>query len=309
MRLDFNVLWIDDQPANMSGYKDNLAIKTRREGFKLNVVQEVSFENARQYLANDIFLDNIDLVLVDYDLGAGTKGDDAVQEIRRAVPYKDIVFYSAIPTANLKQMVLDKGIEGVFCAHREELGDKLGGVFEALVKKVLDVDHCRGIVMGVTSDIDQIVLDCLLQLLPNLNSEQDKTATDYALKKLDVRLARFNEERAKLAADGVSNVLPTAHEAIPSADRLGLLKKVLGLYYENAHVELRQAVGKYNSEVPQQRNELGHVRLVAADGIRRLRGRDGTEITSEKLRLLRQTLIDYRDEFETLANLVGIAIA
>ena len=38
------------------------------------------------------------------------------------------------------------------------------GVFDFLVKKVLDLDHTRGIVMGATSDIDFIVNECLVMI-------------------------------------------------------------------------------------------------------------------------------------------------
>ena len=52
-------------------------------------------------------------------------------------------------------MASEAGIEGIYCAERENLPDEVIGVFESLIKKVLDLDHTRGIVMGgrVTSTI------------------------------------------------------------------------------------------------------------------------------------------------------------
>lgn len=309
MRLDFNVLWIDDQPQNIASFGERLNFRTQEEGFKLNVTQAKSLDEATKHLADDVFLDGIDLVVVDYNLGASEWGDVAVRKIRNKVPYKDIVFYSAKETADLRQIMLTEGVEGVFCAHRADLPDTLIGVFESLIKKVLDIDHCRGIVMGVTSDIDQIVLDCLLDLAPKLDPKHNESAALYALEKLDERLKRFQSTRDQLFETKTVEALLEAHEAFPAFDRLGLLKTILGLHYNNGYPLLRKAVGKYTNDIPPRRNELGHVRLVAEGGIRTLRGHGTKTVTSEELKDLRQLLIIYRDRFDELAIIVGLDAA
>jgi len=308
VRLDFNVLWIDNQPKNVESYQERLDIKVQTEGFRLRVVPALSFEEAAPHLADDIFRDDIDLVLVDWDLGAGAKGDQAVREIRAIVPYKDIIFYSSIDNAALKAMILEQGVEGVFCAHRDDLADTLIGVFESLVKKVLDVDHSRGIVMGATSDIDHIANDCLSALAPLLVEEHRGKAFAYALTKIDARLARFQKTRDEIAAAQSIDALIAAHEAFPAADRLKLLKEVLGLHYENNHGPLRTAVGHYINDVPPKRNKLGHVRLVAESARRVLRGKGNQTVSPEELRQLRSDLVRYRDTFEDLAALVGLTL-
>ena len=63
-----------------------------------------------------------------------------------------LLAYSANNDAKeLRKLAFEANLEGVYCASRVELVDEVLGVFDSLVKKVLDLDHTRGIVMGATS--------------------------------------------------------------------------------------------------------------------------------------------------------------
>lgn len=149
MRLDFNVLWVEDQKTNVEPQRQRIELLLRKEGFRLQVEFAASIDKAKDFLSNDIYGDHIDLVLMDYDLGAGDKGDQGLVEVRNKFHYKDIIFYSS-QASDLPKLVADQKVQGVFCSTREDLADTVDGVFEALVKKVLDIDHARGIVMGAT---------------------------------------------------------------------------------------------------------------------------------------------------------------
>lgn len=307
MRLDFNVLWIDDQPENIQSFQERFAYHTMQEGFRLKIQPALSLEDAKPLFGNSVFLDNIDLVVVDYNLGDdNTKGDAAVEEIRRTIAYRDIVFYSAEPLADLTSLILAKGVEGVYCAHRPDLTDTLKGVFDSLVKKVLDIDHCRGIVMGVTSDIDGIVLDCLVKLETELDEQHKPAAFDYAIKKIDKNLEEFQSVRSQLTSTQSLSDLIKAHKVFTASDRLGLLKKILTLHHPNAHTDIRRMVGDYNDKIPRKRNRLGHQRLVAIDGVRTMFSTEGQPISEEEMRTWRQLLIRFRDDFDRLAEIVGL---
>ena len=47
-----------------------------------------------------ISMGSVDLILMDYDLGPGKKGDEGLSEVREIFPYKDIVFYSGLSTTD-----------------------------------------------------------------------------------------------------------------------------------------------------------------------------------------------------------------
>src|SRR5229473_5470778 len=160
MRLDFNVLWVEDSQDLVAEQLEKLERTVRNEGFRLRVKFASSVQEATSSIATDVYGDHVDLVLMDYNLGAGPNGDTGLVEVRKLLPYKDIIFYSA-QAGNLREILAKIPVQGVYLSNREELPDTADGIFQTLVKKVLDIDHSRGLVMGATSDIDHFVNDCL----------------------------------------------------------------------------------------------------------------------------------------------------
>lgn len=176
MRLDFNVLWVEDNQDAVQAQREKIETQIRKDGFRLRVQFADSVEQAKSYLSDDIYGDHIDLILMDYDLGAGMKGDEGLSEVREIFPYKDIIFYSGMSPADLLKKANTKDVQGLFTSHRDALPDIVEGVFENLVRKVLDIDHSRGIVMGATSDIDQVVSEALIKLFDSSDEDQQKEA-------------------------------------------------------------------------------------------------------------------------------------
>ena len=72
------------------------------------------------------------------------------------------------------------------------------GVFESLVKKVLDLDHTRGIVMGATSDIDYMVNECLLVIHGQFDENGRAKMLKQALRYIEKRMKQLNETATKL---------------------------------------------------------------------------------------------------------------
>ncbi len=160
MRLDFNALWVEDQPNAVKDQSEAIAEGMVEDGFEFRPTMCRTLDAVKALLADDIFNDEVDLILVDWDLGGGVQGQDAIAAIRQDILYKDVVFYSANNNVlQLRNLAVAAGVEGIYCATRAQLVQEVLGVFQSLVKKVLDLDHSRGIVMGATSDIDRLVLE------------------------------------------------------------------------------------------------------------------------------------------------------
>lgn len=297
MRLDFNVLWVEDNQSLVESQKDRIASVLRKEGFRLSVEFAPSVDKATEYLASDIYGDHIDLVLMDFDLGAGKKGDEGVAEVRRTFAYKDIIFYSGQATRNLAAMIAEKQIPGVFTAHRSELPDVVEGVFENLVRKVLDIDHSRGIVMGATSDIDQAVIGGLGALF-----DENVTLQDDSLKIVRARIEE-KREQLKKALEAIEQIkhlkeLEQHHLLYSSDERFRLLTKILkaaGLHQE--HSTLFES---YRGNVVPRRNDLAHIRVVRDGFSRKLFDRKGNEITVEHMKKLRVELLDFYELIDGL---------
>lgn len=309
MRLDFNALWVDDQPSTIKSYADRLSMSMKRDGFELKVTSATSVKEAVAHVSGSVFGDLFDLVLVDYDLGQGPTGDIALRDIRNLLNFKELIFYSANSAGRLKRLAFDQNVEGVFCTSRNDLVQTALGVFEALIKKVLDVDHSRGIVLGATSDIDHIVHDALLCVHDKLDGTKKGEMLGLIHGKIDEKLSAMAKRATDAKTGGTMGDALELYDLVTAFDKLRLLMDVL----DKANPEekdIRTKIGRYTADVVPKRNILGHVQMVMTKSGRVLRSRDGKkELSESDLRDLRRELIEHRDNFHELADILGIKLA
>lgn len=299
MRLDFNVLWVEDQPDRVRAQRDKLDFLVRKEGFRLSARFAASVSAAKLLLSDHIFNDHVDLVLMDYDLGAGPRGDVGLMEVREIIRYKEIVFYSA-QSQDLRAILNRTGVDGVYISSREDLPMNVDGIFQMLVKKVLDIEHSRGIVMGATSDIDYFVNKCLMSLFEGCDDQNRARILKQIAVRLEEIRARFDKDMAALIkAVHVSEVLPK-YAIYTSVDRVNLLREALTLL--KVHDDKSEALKQYVYKTIPRRNDLAHV-SVAGDGfVRKLYDRSGKELSIDEMRELRLALLQARELFEDLAR-------
>jgi hypothetical protein len=297
MRLDFNVLWVENQQDSVMAQKEKLDLQIRKEGFRLQVEFAKSVEDALKLVASDVYTDHIDLILMDFDLGSGMNGAQGLVEMRAKMPYREMIFYSA-QADNLLEMVSQSRVQGVYCSHRTELPDAAAGIFEALVKKVIDIDHSRGIVMGTTSDIDHFIMDCLTALF-DIGNDEARTATLGLIKeKMATKRAEFEKDADAVETITHINDLFAFHGVYTSVDRLELLRKILksGGGKDAAQAALK----KYLSAVP-KRNDLAHVRVQVEGFKRKLVNRKNEEHTSESMKAFRLELLEHYESISAIA--------
>ncbi len=301
MRLDFNVLWVDDQPDRVDAQIRRISRQMEDQGFQFNSTLCESMAGVRKRIAEDVFTDEVDLILVDWDLGGGVQGQDAIAAIRESVPYKDVVFYSAqSPAETLRKLAFEAGIEGIYCASREELVEEVLGVFESLVKKVLDLDHTRGIVMGATSDIDYMVNECLFAIDAQSDQNGKEELLRQALGYIDGKVAELTATAEKLRTAAGLPDLFEAHLLLTANDRLRILAGALKTKTLEAHKEYRKSVVSYQQEVIPKRNVLGHVVRVRQGEAYVLRDSKGNVFSLEAARDLRRTILSLRTDFRNL---------
>ena len=295
MRLDFNVLWVDDQIGMVEGFQEAIFRKLRNEGFEFKAKNVTSIDESISDLSVEVFHDEIDLILVDYDLGAGGTGDVVLKRIREIQPFKEIIFYSAVAPKKLKQLAFDQDVAGIYCASRDALVDTVMGVFETLVKKVLDIDHMRGIVMGATAEIDNIVNDCLLEIHDN----KDVSAQAVLLKQAKIRIDKKKDEHVlaiekALGLNSFSELLEN-RSALSADQKLAFLVRVLAQFKELK--EMRDEIIKYKEDIVPKRNTLAHARLIPNNSSKSFQGRDGQIIDSVEMKRIRCALLDHRATF------------
>lgn len=303
MRLDFNVLWVDDQPDRVAAQITSIKSQMASEGFEFKPRQCTTIAEMEMAISEDIFTDEVDLILVDWDLGNNSHGEDAIERIRQIVQYKDVVFYSGQATVvELRQKAYEKNLEGVYCAGRADLVDEVIGVFESLIKKVLDLDHTRGIVMGATSDIDHMVNTCLTLAHGKLDDEGKAEFIAEAMKRVDEQVANIVRQGDKIKATPSVEALFKAHMLFTSDHRLRMLVKILGMDEFIAYAAGVTTVTAYRDGVVSERNILGHAVLVPQGKPNTVIDDAGKAIDIEQMRELRKLILNLRADFRALLD-------
>lgn len=307
MRLDFNVLWVDDQPERITAQITRIAKQMEDEGFLFRPRHCKTAGEVQNLVGQDVFADEIDLILVDWDLGSGVEGQDIIASIRETVLYKDIVFYSSNkPVDELRRLAFDEDAEGVYCASREGLVEEVLGVFESLVKKVLDLDHTRGIVMGATTDIDVTVNQCLTCIEEQADDAAKQALLAEALGLVEQKLKEATETVTKLRVAKSLGELFEAHLVFTAYDRLRILARVLKQATFAEHAKYRKSVTEYQNSVVPKRNTLGHVARTRQGDAYVLVDNKGVAMTLDDTRALRRLILGLRSDFgELLAALKG----
>lgn len=303
MRLDFNVLWVDDQPDRVNAQIKSITLKMAAEGFEFRPRQCTTMDQVEAVIAEHIFTDEIDLILVDWDLGNNMHGEDAIDRIRQIVQYKDVVFYSGEATVTeLRQKAYDKGLEGVYCASRADLIDEVIGVFESLIKKVLDLDHTRGIVMGATSDIDHMVNTCLTLAHAKLDEGGKAKFVKEALKRVAEQVQNIARQGERLKTTPSVEALFKAHMLFTSDHRLRMLARILGMNEFAAYAANVTTVKSYRVGVVHGRNALGHAVLVPQGKSDSVIDDAGKVVDITQMRELRKLILSLRADFRALLD-------
>ena len=310
MRLDFNVLWVDDQPDRVQAQIKAITERMVEHGFEFRPTLCKSLDEVQAFLASDedVFTDEIDLILVDWDLGGETHGEAAIAAIREAIRYKDVVFYSAQnPAVTLRELAFKNGLEGVYCTSREGLVEEVLGVFESLVKKVLDLDHTRGIVMGATSDIDFMVNESLMAIHDKMDGDGKAALLKEAIEYVEKKIGELTEKAERLrVATGMADLFE-AHLIFTANDRLRILSRVLKGETSTLNERARQAVVTYMEKVVPNRNIYGHLVLHPKGKPTGIAGYEGKTISLEEALVLRRTILDLRQEFRTMRDILKSA--
>lgn len=300
MRLDFHILWIDDQPKHIASFREGIDRRLATLGFVLKVTEVASLEEVEDCVAGHVQDDGIDLVLVDYDLGGGDGGEQALIKIRKLMPFKEIIFYSAADTEKLRKIAFENKVDGAHFATRLTLSDDTSSLVNNILRKVMDIDHMRGVVMAATSDIDWLVEGSLIAIHSALDSASQKEMESGLVEYVKAKLERYGAELGKAQTKGSLAALLKLKHLIGSTDRLDLVIKAMEDTAEGNESSSLAMARTYKNDVVPRRNKLAHVVVKTVDGKKVLEGPGGS-FTDEDMTVLRRDLIEHRSNFTSVA--------
>lgn len=302
MKLEFKILWFDDIPSGVVGARDRVVRHLSRQGFKALIKEVIVINDIVSLLPTLEIGGSPDLIMMDWNMGNGTNGcgldgSDIAKVVRKRFKYQEIVFYSADSARNLRKAIFDKDIDGVFCVNRNNIAAETINVINTMLRKVLDLNQMRGIVMSHVSEFDEKINECLSVLHEKSNGElQNKI-----LSELHKVIKNFHESKLDtLGRDRSENPLEDYKKLSVLDARYGVLKKLLRELTPNGHLDtILDALDKFREDVLTPRNALAHAKEVRVKN--KIILKHGDEFYDEKrLSAIRQALLSHEDNFQNI---------
>jgi len=299
MKLDFNVLWFDDQKNYVSSAEEALRDFLDEQGFVLKVNWQTGDTNLEKLVDTQAF-NNYDLILVDYDLGNKSIHGDELARVIRETFYTDVIFYSGLEKQALKELIAQKPVDGVYCANRKDLGDAIIKVVETTIRIFQHPNALRGVVMAETADFDDTITECLVKFISNLREEE----INECLTEIHQWVDDKSQQNIKQFGKRIDPKKPSdflSHRAFQAKHKLiHLIKLIEDNEKFKPFIDYLKA---YETEVIDPRNKLAHVKLEEKDGTIKLVGAD-FEFTHEALTELRKTLLKHGENFGKISSLL-----
>jgi len=245
MKLEYKILWIEDNPTSIR--RDKRLVKEYIEdlGFICDI-QEInnfsSFEKDIGYVNTSEY----DLLLIDLDLGnqeTKDEGNTIITNIRDERVYTEIIFYSS-QYEELNRKLNEHFVEGIFTSSRNELQDKVQQIIDITIKKTQDVNNLRGLIMAEVAELDRIKEKIIIKAT-SITSDFD--TKEYILQTLKKSYLDNLKQVEKYKEENINSILKKLY--VDSDKKARTINKVEKSFNEK----------EYRNIILAKRNKFAHI--------------------------------------------------
>lgn len=295
MKLQYNVLWVDDQKEKFEKFKYDQQLKEFIESLFFSA--HLTFVETIADAIKSIDSRKYDVIFSDCNIGMEEKGDAFIKMIRERNVNTEVLFYSA--QEEVQALKLDR-ISFFNIPNRSgyhELFERMKGLILLTTEKLLDLTNLRGLVMAEVSDLDAMMLEIILS-----GAYEEQKNHQYFYDHLIDHCEDNIKKSLVKPSDGTCNSscfhkwkrMPitdiVALPAFESSLKARAVGHLLGdRFYEN-----------YFKEIIDVRNNLAHCKSEIRDGKEVLHTLKGSEVTynADDIVKIRQNITKYRKMFE-----------
>lgn len=174
MKLEFKILWVDDQNTWVDDVKDDICQLIEEKGLIPDITVKNNIAQSVSYLESNC--DIFDLILVDYNLGNNVNtneaeyGDELINLIRKNKIFSNIIFYSS-DEKSLRKIRNDSKLQGVYIFARSELqlgelDESIVPIIDYLIRRDLDLTSIRGISTSTVAFFDEQLKKLIVKYVP-----------------------------------------------------------------------------------------------------------------------------------------------
>ena len=306
MRLDFNILWVDDLPESVAEDIEDVKSKIEELGFNPLVEVHSSLDSVTEWVEAKPQAE-LDLVVMDFKLTGGTTGLDVATVVRRHFRHREIILYSSSAVGDLKKQAGENLIEGVWFGQRDNLPDDVFDVVENLLRKVLDLTHMRGLVIAETSQLDFLIARCVEAVHDKFGDDEKTAALAAIIQDIEERLDQHRKYVEEHATQGDFGALMEDHRIVHSANKIRFVQRHFGSFGEEGK-ELQKKIKSYAAYTGDVRNSLAHAHEERdpATGAKIIVRRAKPPLTAPDMVELRKELLDHRRTLMRVVAELGV---
>jgi hypothetical protein len=210
MKINYKIIWLDDQPRTMEKYIDKIKIILADNYFIPEIKKPyVSYEDFHHSFeassSNDVYgeiFNDCDLLLIDYHIAEKQEneqktGATIIAELRSKGIYTETVFYSNAMD-DYRKMLYKEELDNVIYADKNELVTKVEQIIRKSVVQSMVISNLRGYLMDCTSDFDFICRTVSEYYFKQLNDEQQIEILQKAEEYIHTQYKSENEKFIKI---------------------------------------------------------------------------------------------------------------
>jgi CheY-like chemotaxis protein len=301
MKLDYNILWVDDRIKERPFQK--ILGETKgfllEEYFNCNIIEAEDFKEFVEIFSTK---KEFDIIITDYSLNEGTFGNQVIDFIRDSQHnFTEIFFYSA--NENVKDIKLFSNNRITFFqltgGDYKELENEILEVINQTIKKFQNIVTMRGMIMHETSSLDLKMEEIVRKQLKNPNLEEHiKPLLDTIF---DNIFANAKEKYEKAGSRKVKDILRD-NVLFNASQKIYALGAILEIMKEENFAP------NYNDEVILIRNQFAHSELKMDDDGKEYFKVKGEDIYFDKelCKKIRRDLNEYIKKINAIENKINV---
>lgn len=309
MRIDYNILWFENDEGWLKPTIKGVSNLLEDYGFRLNATWHKDGSKIDELITSiqEKVLD-IDIIFMDFKLSGDINGEKLIDTIRKRNLYTEILFYSQ--DENVRQVIENEfgSIEGIYYAGRDTFRDKAKEVIWHTIKKVEDIESMRGLILGATSEMENLMKDITLKYIETCSNEIKNSIAEPIFDEVEISIREKKDKHSewrptynlkKLVKD---NVLFDANKKAIA---------IQAIINQLNHPDLSHLIGESFiisiSEIFSVRNKFGHCKVeINESGIRVLKSAPPVEeFTDQNCIEIRKKLITHIEIVEKVHSILS----
>ncbi len=282
MRLSYNILWVENESEWLEPTLEYVKGVLEDNGFELNPTIRSSEEEIEDLLKDEEPFKNFDLILVDFNLNRGDRGNKIIENIREHKIFTEVIFYSQ-DSEGIRQAIKDHWLDGIYCSsrNRSDFEFKFEKVFLTTIKKIQHISTIRGLVLSETSQLDNKIEEIILAFFQNRPKEEANRLKKYIINDLIKSSIKESSKKADKLDEAISYQDLLDNRLFDAYKKMRTTAKILSIINVDNLINKEEFLKEYNDEVIGIRNELAHANEIIVDNKNILRCINGNKEFNE----------------------------